>query len=144
MISETGNNSGFTLIEVMLTVSILALGLIGVLGAYKALLNAMQIGQYSIEVSCALKEKMSETEKESIEKLGVSPKYEQGLFGENYPDFSWEEEIETTGLCKYEEGAAPTNCLDKVKITVTNQRIRPVRRFSLVTYMENYEQEGGK
>lgn len=142
MISGTGNNKfGFTLIEVMLAVTVLAIGIVGVIRAYTTAVDGLKAAECSIEEVCLLKEKMSEIEEEYIEQSGVIAGTESGEFAGDYAEYGWESDIaavkfDIKDLKEYLEGF-----LSEVKVTVNNNRITPTRRFSVVTYMESCAEE---
>lgn len=116
---------GFTLIEVMLAVSILAIGIIGVLRAYSTAVNALGVGQENIDAVCLLKEKMSEIERLVLEGEGISPGTSSGRFEGELESFEWESVVKQSSV----------EDLNEVVITVSN-KAKP-RKFSLVTYAEN-------
>jgi len=60
-------NKGFSLLEVLLAVSILSLGLAGVLRAYASSLGTLEIGQYNIDAGQVLRMKMDDLEQEILE-----------------------------------------------------------------------------
>ena len=131
----------FTLIEVMLTITILAVGIIGVLRAYAVSINVMKIGQYSIDSLCLLKQKIAEIEQEAIEKETLLPGVDGGRFKGRYKDFEWKSQVKELYFLdiQTEEEGEPIELkpdLNEVKVTVTNEHAMPVRKFSLVTYVE--------
>lgn len=136
MMLRIGNNKGFTLVEIMVAITILAIGIIGVLRSYTVAINALEASQYSIEAACLLKEKMADVEKEVIEKKDFSQGTYQGEFKGNYGGFKWESQVQVLDF----DNEEMKNCLNEIKMTVYNNRIKPPRRFSLVTYIENYEE----
>jgi len=149
MILETGNNAlhaarctlqaknlkreacsvkrkeGFTLVEVLLTVTILAIGIIGVLRAYAVSVNSLGIGQENIDAVCLLKEKMSEIEQDALKQKGILPETSTGEFGGNFADYKWELDIKPSTL----------DSLNEVKLTVFHKE--STRKFTLWTYVEN-------
>jgi prepilin-type N-terminal cleavage/methylation domain-containing protein len=72
-ISKIGSRAakGFTLIEVLMAISLLAVGMVGVLRAYSTSVNAMEIAQYNIDASCLLKAVMGNIEEKSIDSRGT-------------------------------------------------------------------------
>ncbi|MDP2905903.1 MAG: prepilin-type N-terminal cleavage/methylation domain-containing protein [Candidatus Omnitrophota bacterium] len=136
MTSRTGNNirggfpyleHGLTMIEVMLTVIVLAVGLTGVIRAYIVSLDALRAsGDYIDAVSLA-GEKMIAVKQEEIENGGLPQGKSQGKFPDGHNAFNWELEIDASG----------TAGLNTAKVTVFNELAYPVREFSLVSYVEN-------
>ncbi|MFA5350941.1 MAG: prepilin-type N-terminal cleavage/methylation domain-containing protein [Candidatus Omnitrophota bacterium] len=62
MISATGKSKGFTLIEIMISISILSVGLIFVLQGLTQCLSILRISQNNLEASLLAEEKMAEVE----------------------------------------------------------------------------------
>lgn len=58
MISEIGKNRGFTLIEVLLSVAILAVGLVAVIGGYHTVLDAQKKADFISEGYLMLQQKI--------------------------------------------------------------------------------------
>ena len=57
---------GFTLIEILVTLVVLVIGMTGVLAAYSRIITGMEIAQYNIDASCALKSDMGEIDQKAI------------------------------------------------------------------------------
>ena len=119
------SDKGFTLIEVLLAVSILAIGIIGVLRAYATSVNALEVGQENIDAVCLLKEKMSEIEQDALKQKGVLPETSTGEFEGNFADYKWELDIKPSTV----------DSLNEVKLTVFHKE--NTRKFTLWTYVEN-------
>ena len=147
MMSATGseNGKGFTLVETLLAVTILAVGIVGVLRAYAAAVNALEASMYTQEALCLAKEKMAEVEETAIEENGTVPAKERGSFEGRYKCFKWESDIDTTDLFlidyEHPEEEPSRVFLNKLKVTLTNEDVKPARRFSLETYIENRLEE---
>ena len=62
MMSATGKNSGFTLVEIMVSVAILSLGLIVILQGFAGSLNILRVCRNNLEASLFAEEKMAELE----------------------------------------------------------------------------------
>ena len=62
MISAIGKNRGFTLIEIMISIAILAVGLIFILQGLTQCLSIMRISQDNLEASLLAEDKMADTE----------------------------------------------------------------------------------
>jgi len=139
---------GFTLIEVMLAVSILAIGLIGVLHAYAALVDGLAITQDSIRAICLLKDKMAGVEEEALKELDTTAGTDGGRFEAADKGFEWR--LQTTVLTPsdlgiirvFEEGEEePKDYLSELKLTVFNEQVKPARRVTVYCYMDGYGEE---
>lgn len=122
-------SSGFTLIEVMLAVVILALGILGVIGANIALLNALGVSEEYIEAVCLSKEKMTEVEMNELEEEGLTSGVSRGQTRAIRQVFQWEKAV------------MPSNSkgLNIIKVTVFKKDEPASRKFSLVSYVRNKE-----
>ncbi len=96
---------GFTLLEVMVAVAILAIALVAILKANVQSLDALVETRERTTVSLLAASKMAE-----IESVGAAEWSQfRGDFGEDYPRFSWQ--VET----------APTEVEGLMRVTVTVQ-----------------------
>jgi general secretion pathway protein I len=85
------NKKGFTLIEVLISLLILAVTSIILYQAWNGSLNAIRKGRTYNTVTFLLQRKVTEFEIQSKNKKIDELKEEQkGDFGSDYPDFSWE------------------------------------------------------
>ena len=126
MTSETGSNKGFTLVEVLLAVSILSIGIVGVLRGYATSINALGIAQESANAVCLLKEKMLEIEQIALEQKGIETGRSSGEFKDDGQEgYSWTLESKPAAIAD----------LNEVIITVSHKE--SPRKFSLVTYVES-------
>lgn len=147
----TGNNRGFTLIEVMIAVTILAFGLVGIARSYVAMINALEAAEYSLEAVCLLKERMFCARVKAIEEKNLYPGVEKGKFAGEYDDFSWQADVRVEDSSleepEYEEGTVTATrkeiimYLNEVMVTVSSFRARRLRSYGLVAYVEGYEEE---
>lgn len=112
---------GFTLVEVLIVTVILAVGIVGVLGAYITSLNALRAGRETIEAVCILKERIAEVEQQAMEDKGIP----LGTSGGMHENFEWSVAV-TPG---------PDKTVNKVTIAVSPGEGR--REVSLVTYVQN-------
>jgi prepilin-type N-terminal cleavage/methylation domain-containing protein len=62
MISATGKSKGFTLIEIMISISILSVGLIFILQGLTQCISILSISRDNLEASLLAEEKMAEVE----------------------------------------------------------------------------------
>jgi len=118
---------GFTFIEIMLTVVILSIGIIGVIRAYIFSLDALGVSQGYIDAASLAEGKMIETKQVEIENGGLPQGRSEGAFQGRYDRFNWELEV----------GASDIKGLNTVKVAVFNQKAIPLRKFTLVSYVEN-------
>ncbi|MDD5422531.1 MAG: prepilin-type N-terminal cleavage/methylation domain-containing protein [Candidatus Omnitrophica bacterium] len=135
MMSRIGSKHGFTLIEVMIAVSILAVGIIGILHAYVAAINGFSAGRAGIDAAFLLKEKIGDVEKDMLEKKDMLPGACEGEFGESKNGFRWRLEIKPVDFGVEEL----KDCLNEATLTVSNGRTNQSRSFSVTTYMESNE-----
>jgi general secretion pathway protein I len=88
------NQYGFTLLEVMVAVAILAIALVGILKANVQSLESLAESREMTTASLLAANKLAE-----VEAVGAAHWTEfQGDFGENYPGFVWRLESETTAV----------------------------------------------
>ena len=120
---------GLTLIEVLLAVSILGLGIVGVLRGYASSIVTLETGQYNIDAVGLLKMKMAEVEIMVREKDGISPGSERGPFAAPYQNFLWEWDIQ------------PTEVEDLYALSMVVSSDFNPRTFSLTTYVADKKTE---
>ena len=109
----------------MLAVTILSVGMVGVLRAYAVSVSALEASQESVAAVYLLKEKMTQIEKEAGEEGGIAPGRWDGEFENGFEGFTWELTVMP----------GSTRGLNESILTVSHKG-KP-RRFSLVTYVEN-------
>ncbi len=115
------------MIEVMITVIILTVGIIGVIQAYIKSLDVLQISKdYLVEVPLA-ENKMAEIQREEIEDGGLAQTRTSGKFQSPYDNFNWELEINPSDITG----------LNTVKIKCFNENTFPIREFVLISYAKN-------
>jgi len=139
--SRTGSERGFTLIEVLLTVVILVVGIVGILRAYTTLVNGLEIAKFNIEAVSLLRARLAVIEQKGIEE-GMSP----GSSGGTFPDAAgWSWALDTTTLVfnidtKDRKKGLPAGLLDslnELKLQVINNEAPQPRAVSIVTYVDN-------
>ncbi|MCK5658077.1 MAG: type II secretion system minor pseudopilin GspI [Deltaproteobacteria bacterium] len=84
------SHSGFTLIEVLVAVAILAIAMVAILKANVQNLDALTKSRETTTASLLAASKLAEIEAAGVANWGES----QGDFGEDYPEFTWQ--VETT------------------------------------------------
>jgi prepilin-type N-terminal cleavage/methylation domain-containing protein len=148
---------GFTLIEVLMAISILCIGIVGVLRAYSTSVNAIERTQYNIDAGCLLKAVMGSIEEKAITGKGTSPGESTGELASSSDikidatqpgRWQWSEEVRDAGLEAKAPGKASASgekkpdeeakySLNEVKLTVVNHERVPSNKVSVMTYMES-------
>jgi len=116
---------GLTLIEVLLAVSILGIGTVGVLRAYAGSISALEAGQNNIDAVNLMKKKIADVHQMILEDGKIPVKGDSG----DDEDFLWEWKINSTN----------TEYLHELILTVSH-KINP-RTFSIKTYVVEKEEE---
>ncbi len=124
-------NRGFSLVEVLLAMSILSFGLVGVLRAYEGSVEVLEAGQYTIDMSNLLRMKMAEVEQDILENTKLTGA-SSGRFKGTFADFKWRWSVKPI-LLEDREG------LNELTLTVSHAD-RP-RADSLVTYYVEKKKE---
>lgn len=127
-----GCQRGFLLVEVMFTVTLLAIGMTGILRGYITAVNALKVSKDVLNALYLTEEKVLDIEQElvenngSLENLGYS-----SIFEGAYSNFSWE--LKVTPIDKQP--------LNEINVTVFNMNYKPAREFSLAAYVEAENEE---
>lgn len=161
MISRIGNRvsgsrRGFTLLETLMAISILAVGTVSVLRAYSTSVSAIERAQYNIDAGCLLKSVMGLIEEKAITGKGTSPGESSGELNSSSgikmdttqsDKWEWSEEVKDAGLEIKKPKETPASgekkpekevySLNEVKLTVVNHERSPSNKVSVITYMEN-------
>ncbi|MDX9834595.1 MAG: prepilin-type N-terminal cleavage/methylation domain-containing protein [Desulfobulbus sp.] len=122
-------SAGFTLLEVMIAVGIIAIALVSLIGAQSQSVSIAAAARFDTTAALLAQEKMAELCVQGYS--GVSDG--EGDFGEDYPGFAWKVEVrelttDETGL----DGLA--GMLKAVDLTVRS-RVDEQRGFSLRTIL---------
>jgi general secretion pathway protein I len=89
-LSLCGEKHGFTLLEVMVSMAIIAIALTAVLGSQSQSVSFATEAKFSTTASLLAQGKMAELEARKPEDLYS----ESGDFGEEFPDYAWEATVE--------------------------------------------------
>ena len=90
---------GFTLLEVMIAMAIIAIALVAVLGSQSQSLDLASEAKFKTTAALLAQGKMAEIETESMEGLSS----DSGDFGEDFPDYHWEYTVGDLSLAGAEE-----------------------------------------
>jgi general secretion pathway protein I len=113
--------SGFTLLEVMVALAILATAFVAVLKLHADSVEMMITSRIHTSAAQLAQFKMTEVEILGLENLGLL----SGEFSELAPDYEWKISVEPTPLMDW----------NKVTVTVTNRYIRQGGEFQLTEYI---------
>lgn len=119
-------NSGFTLIEIVVTLAILSLGLPVLLQSFSNAANNQRNSQDKTTAMYLIKTRMAQIELEGYPDIGQ----ESGDFGENSP-YRWRSEVHDVVSDEFEEG------LRAVNVTVTWLERGKDESTSMITYIAN-------
>ena len=92
-------NRGFTLLEVMIAMAIIAIALVAVLGSQSQILTLASEAKFNTTAALLAQSKMAEIETESMENLSS----DSGDFGEDFPNYHWECTVGDLSLAGVEE-----------------------------------------
>lgn len=127
MMSRTGNNRAVTLIEVMMTVIILTVGILGIIQAYIKSFDVLRISKdMLIEVSLA-ESKMAELQRSELENGGLDQTKTKGVFSGSYAYYKWELDITPSDI----QG------LNSVKLRCFTGEFQRLNEFVLASYVKN-------
>jgi type II secretion system protein I len=123
---STDDNSGFTLIEIVVTLAILSIGLPVLLQSFSSVANNQKLSEDKTTVLYLLKTRMAEIELQGYPDIGT----EEGEFGENSP-YRWRSEVHDVESDEFEEG------LRAVTVTITWLERGKAESTSMNTYVAN-------
>ncbi|MBW2636381.1 MAG: prepilin-type N-terminal cleavage/methylation domain-containing protein [Deltaproteobacteria bacterium] len=112
--------AGFTLLEVMLAMSILAIALVAVFQSQSQSISMMARSRFDTTAPLLAQGKMAELE--AITSADVTS--DSGDFGDDYPGYSWSFEIMGTEIPGVE----------KVEVAVKNENMKSGNTFTLELY----------
>ena len=159
MISRIGSKKGFTLIEVLVAVSILAVGLVGVLRAYATSASVMERAQYDMDAVFLLKTAMGQIEEKAMTEKKMVPGTTNGAFATineagldrtRSDRWLWSQEVQKMDLPSEKVKRDSLNnekksvmkkeketdfFLNKLKLSIVNFSRTPLREVSLETYV---------
>ncbi|HOD29150.1 MAG TPA: type II secretion system minor pseudopilin GspI [Syntrophales bacterium] len=111
---------GFTLLEVMIAMAILAIALVAAFQSQSQSISMSGQARFLTTASLLAQGKMAELEALRPESVAN----DSGDFGEDYPDYAWQVEVADTGQ----------ESLRKIRLTVRNERLVTNNAYTLVLY----------
>jgi general secretion pathway protein I len=111
---------GFTLMEVMVAVAILAIALVSIFQLQSQSISMATDSRFMTTAALLAQSKMAEMESRSY----LSNQSEVGDFGTDYPQYAWQMQISDTQLPQFK----------KIEITVTNKLVLRRGTYSLILY----------
>jgi general secretion pathway protein I len=106
------HNRGFTLLEVMIAVAILAIALVTLLGSQSQSVSFANSAKFETMAALLAQSKMSEITIQAADSLSS----DSGDFGEDYPGYTWEA---TVSDVSYEGLDAISDYLKQIDLAVT-------------------------
>jgi len=114
------NASGFTLMEVMIAMAILAIALVAIFQLQSQSISMSTDSRFMTTAALLAQSKMVEAEADST----LANHSEDGDFGPDYPQYIWHLEVGDTQLQQFK----------KVEVIVTNKLFISRGKYSLVLY----------
>ncbi|MDI6742410.1 MAG: type II secretion system minor pseudopilin GspI [Smithella sp.] len=114
------DSKGFTLMEIMVAMAILAISLVSVFQLYSQSISMATDSRFMTTASLLAQSKMVEAETTS----SLSNRRESGDFGPDYPEYVWRLDITDTQLPQFK----------KIEITVANKLFARRGTYTLILY----------
>ncbi len=122
--------NGFTLLEVMIAISILAIALTVLLGNQSQSLRLAEESRFAFTASLLIKEKLAD-----FQIAGEELTSTEGDFGDDYPGYFWSVEVETPDFEDYPALAGAEQFIQQIDLKVSTadeKQTLTVRRHKLV------------
>ncbi|OGP67028.1 MAG: type II secretion system protein GspI [Deltaproteobacteria bacterium RBG_19FT_COMBO_43_11] len=113
-------NAGFTLMEVLIAMAILAIALVGVFQLQSQSISMATDSRFMTTAALLAQSKMVEIESGIVS----SSRAQDGDFGDDYPQYSWRLEVTDTQLPQFK----------KIEVTVRNKAFLRGGTYKLVLY----------
>jgi general secretion pathway protein I len=98
-IRHAQQNHGFTLLEVMVAVAIIAIGLTALLGSHSQSVSLASEAKFNTTATLLAQDKMAQLELEKFQDVAN----DSGDFGEEFPHYRWELQVSGIDLPGYQE-----------------------------------------
>lgn len=122
--------NGFTLLEVMIAISILAIALTALLGNQSQSLRLAEESRFAFTASLLIKEKLAD-----FQIAGEELTSTEGDFGDDYPGYLWSVEVETPDFEDYPALAGAEQFIQQIDLKVSTadeKKTLTIRRHMLV------------
>jgi general secretion pathway protein I len=113
-------DKGFTLMEVMIAMAILAIALVTIFQSQSQSISMTGNSRFLTTASLLAQGKMAEIEMLDIKDVRT----DSGNFGDGFPDYSWRVELKDTDF----------DVVKKIELTVTNNRLTVNNQYLLELY----------
>jgi general secretion pathway protein I len=113
-------DKGFTLLEVMIAMAILAIALVTIFQSQSQSISMTGNSRFLTTASLLAQGKMAEIEMLDIKDVRT----DNGDFGDGFPDYSWRVELKDTDF----------DVVKKIELTVTNNRLTVNNQYLLELY----------
>ncbi len=120
--NRKGKDHGFTLLEIIICLGLLALVLVAVFHLQAQNLDLQSEAQFMTTATCLLQERLSQIQ--ALEKIEEGTN--SGDFGKDYPDYTYTQEVSEV---------PDTETLYKVRVAVILERDKASRDLWLETYL---------
>lgn len=114
------HEKGFTLLEVMLAMAILAIALVAVFQSQSQSISMAGQARFATTASLLAQSKMAEVETMDPGEINA----DSGDFGDDFPDYSWKVDVTETQV----------ENVKKIEVTVINERMKLNNSYRLVLY----------
>jgi prepilin-type N-terminal cleavage/methylation domain-containing protein len=122
ILNKKGKNHGFTLLEIVICLGLIALVLVAVFHLQAQNLDLQSEAQFMTTATCLLQERVSQIQSQEKIDEGTST----GDFGEDYPDYTYKQEVSEV---------PDTETLYKVRVAVILERDKARKDLWLETYL---------
>jgi prepilin-type N-terminal cleavage/methylation domain-containing protein len=122
ILNRKGKDHGFTLLEIIICLGLLALVLVAVFHLQAQNLDLQSEAQFMTTATCLLQERLSQIQ--ALEKIEEGTN--SGDFGKDYPDYTYKQEVSEV---------PDTGILYKVRVAVILEREKARRDLWLETYL---------
>jgi type II secretion system protein I len=122
ILNRKGKDHGFTLLEIIICLGLIALVLVAVFHLQAQNLDLQSEAQFMTTATCLLQERLSQIQAQEKIEEGTN----SGDFGKDYPDYAYKQEVSEV---------PDTETLYKVKVAVILERDKARRDLWLETYL---------